>query len=1527
MKIDLFLKDKFLEFFLPIQVSGSYKFDDDTEEDELVNIEARNGKWVLCSNSWVSIVGSNNETIDEIELEPNKFYTLIKDKKPFIVYTCPLVEEGFKRYSYGEDVNIRIGRDSNCNFYYDNRYIDELICTITKRNGKLVITINTKKMMVVYVNEERIKKPETVINVGDVINVLGLKIYVLQNELIVNNPLNSLNVDTNSSFLREIVAPEQELKDREVRDEALYRVDEYFSKSPRIKRNIENVTVKIDKPGSDGFSKIESLVLTIIPMLSMVSSSVLTLVNDINRISSGETTIANTWPSLLTAGLMLVTSFIWPLIMKKIDAHDKKVKRRELYAKYNKYLELREEELKQIKLNQEAILRENLLCCSDCMKIINTKKFNFWSKRSEQNDYLEVRIGTANIPLDVEIDWPEDGFTLEQNDLEEAAKKLIEKYKYIENAPLGYSFNTNVLTAVMGAPDICYGFMSNVLLQLMTFYCYDELKFVIFTNDFNAKRWDYLKTSSYLFSNDKTVRYFISNLEDAREISNIMMPELGERMNLVGEQNVDPNYIKPHYIIICDSYEMYKKIDFLNTITEANASFGYSLIIIDNKINKLPSKCVNFINLNSGGSGLLTNSYEKAEIMNFHDEIDYSINMKEFVKKLSNIPIEIEGATATLPDSISFLEMEKVGKVEQLNILNRWNTNDSTKSLKAEVGVDEGRNLIYLDLHEKAHGPHGLIAGTTGSGKSEFIITYILSLAMNYSPDDVAFILIDYKGGGLAGAFENKSTGVKLPHLAGTITNLDVAEMNRTLVSIDSEVKRRQAEFNKARDLLGESTVDIYKYQGFYHEGRVENPIPHLFIISDEFAELKAQQPDFMDNLISVARIGRSLGVHLILATQKPSGVVNDQIWSNTKFRVCLKVQDTSDSNEMLKKPDAAMLKQAGRFYLQVGMDEIYLLGQSGWCGAKYYPSDKIQKKVDKSVNFINNTGAIIKSMEVGTQNANVKNQGDQVGAVLKEIISVAKMKNKEVKNLWLDNVPDVILTDEIEKKYAISHKPFEVCATIGEYDAPEVQKQGVVSYNLLKDGNLVVYGNDGTEREALINTILYSISKYHTSEEIQFYALDYGSEALRMFMNVPQCGGMVFSGEEDKYNNFLKMLQVETKKRKQLFANYGGEYKNYIVSSGSKLPLKLIILNNYEGICDGNKNFFEDFPGYIRDCTRYGIVYIITAGSYSGVGSKVLQNCNKALALKLKDSFTYSDVLNGKTKQMPKNVDGRGMCNINGIHEFQTCSITKTHAELSTFLLDFTNKLKEQNQPKSDMIPILPEHVAMSDVEKNISDLKNVPVGVIKKSLKIATIDLLTNYGSLVLASKIVTASGFVKSIVDVINKMERTEILFVDTTKDLAFVKGKVKAYFSEQFPVVLEKISSYVDKLLQIKDRGPNVILLFYGMSKIIDSLEKKDILEDLIVKVKKYENMSILLVEELNKVNGFMHDKWFKALYPQGEGVWIGTGFDSQGILKTSSYSSEYNKVYKKDMGFVVKDSVADLTKLIDFYYEEDGDEDE
>ena len=148
-----------------------------------------------------------------------------------------------------------------------------------------------------------------------------------------------------------------------------------------------------------------------------------------------------------------------------------------------------------------------------------------------------------------------------------------------------------------------------------------------------------------------------------------------------------------------------------------------------------------------------------------------------------------------------------------------------------------------------------------------------------------------------------------------------------------------------------------------YREGKIKEPMPHLLVVCDEFAELKQQQPEFMSELISTSRIGRSLGVHLILATQKPSGVVDDQIWSNARFKVCLKVQTEVDSNEMLKRPDAAFIKETGRFYFQVGNNELFEYGQSAWSGAKYIPVEHVRNKIDDSVNFISNSGLVLKTV------------------------------------------------------------------------------------------------------------------------------------------------------------------------------------------------------------------------------------------------------------------------------------------------------------------------------------------------------------------------------------------------------------------------------------------------------------------------------------------------------------------------------------------------------------------------------------
>ena len=548
---------------------------------------------------------------------------------------------------------------------------------------------------------------------------------------------------------------------------------------------------------------------------------------------------------------------------------------------------------------------------------------------------------------------------------------------------------------------------------------------------------------------------------------------------------------------------------------------------------------------------------EKIDVNQYQDILG-----RKSMEKLANTNLRMVSQAYALPKMITFLEMFDVGRIEHLVSANRWKENNPVKSLATPIGISTDGSLFCLDLHEKYQGPHGLVAGMTGSGKSEFIITYILSLAVNYHPNDVSMILIDYKGGGLAGAFQKGD--VKLPHIVGTITNIDKAGLQRSLVSIQSELRRRQVKFNQAREKTDEGTIDIYKYQKLYHDGIVKEPIPHLLIICDEFAELKQQQPDFMDELISVARIGRSLGVHLILATQKPAGVVNDQIRSNSRFGICLKVQDRQDSIDVIKRPDAADLKRVGQFYIQVGNNEYFALGQSAWAGASYEPSDIIKKKVDTSMKFVSNIGSVIKKVD-DTLKSPTRKDGEQLTNIVKYIYQLGKHENIKLKPLWLDNIPNVIMLDNIKKKYNIQKKENEVIPVVGEYDDPYNQRQGPVEIDFKKQGNVIVYGNAESGKETFISTMVYDIISTYSVKEAQMYLIDFGSEALKIFKDAPHIGDVVLSTDTEKINRLFEILQREMKRRTEILSNYDGDIKLYINDTGAEMPQVFIIINNFK--------------------------------------------------------------------------------------------------------------------------------------------------------------------------------------------------------------------------------------------------------------------------------------------------------------------------------------------------------------------------
>ena len=1370
MIIRLIKRTKIYNFHLPTTVEGNYwitDLDNSGNVRNLINVEEDNGYWRLNSNFDTKIV-VNNKEIDSVILKEYSLYFLkISSENDYIILYCsPSVDPVISKLKVPNGAKIVIGNGSNCHINYNYPLVSKTQACLTYDNSNWYIEDLGSKYGT-YVNNELISKKQ--LYHGDIIFIMGLKIIVLGDTIIFNNIGNLVSVVNNYfSAATPIIQPV--INDDNLIEENVefFKEEDYFFRSPRFKTGIEPVEITIDAPPTKQQEDDTPMILVLGPMLGMGMTSLLTGYNAVSGIMGGNATFKSALPTLITCFAMLLAMVLWPLLNKSYQKRRIRKREKERQEKYTQYIQEKKQKIASEMEKQKQALIENNITLDECSKIILNRKRNLWEREIDQSDFLNLRIGTGTLDFQGKVNYPEERFTLDDDNLQQLVFSVGRESKQLENVPINFSLINHNIVALIGDGKQKKSFIDGLILQIMTFHSYEDVKIVLFTNEKNIGRWDYLKVLPHCWNDSKTVRYFATNNDEAKELSLHLEQEFQSRKFRDSDHETkNLNYLsyKPYYVIISDDFKSIRELEIIKDICNQEVNIGYSLMIINNRITNLPNECHSFISIGDTMSGLFENELVSNKQKEFVADYNQNINMYECSKALFNIPIEVAKQESNLPTMLSFLEMYNVGKVEQLNILNRWKSNDPTKSLQAPVGVDKNRELFKLDLHEKFYGPHGLIAGMTGSGKSEFIITYILSMAINYSPNEVSFILIDYKGGGLAGAFHNKETGMKLPHLAGSITNLDTVEMNRSLASIQSELRRRQKIFNEARDSLNESTIDIYKYQALFREGLVKEPVTHLFIISDEFAELKQQQPEFMTQLISTARIGRSLGVHLILATQKPAGVVDDQIWSNSKFRVCLKVQDKSDSMDMIKCPNAAALKEVGRFYLQVGYNELFALGQSAWTGAKYYPMDKRRKKTDERIVIVDNIGNSIKSLETVKKDMSLKPQGEEITNIIKYLVNVSEEQNIRVKQLWLDRIPEFIYVEKLREKYSYLPQKFIINPIIGEFDDPNNQRQDLLTLPLSTEGNTIIYGSSGNGKELALTTLIYSSIVDHSPEEVNFYILDFGGETLKAFSKAPQVGDVVLSSEEEKVANLFKMLTGSLEERKKLFVDYNGDYNFYCNHSGKTLPTIVTIINNYDSYYELYEDYDEQLSTLTREGAKYGLIFVFTSNNVNSIRYRLKQNFKQNLVLQFNDPSDYSSILGNIDKKYPSKLYGRGLVLLDNVYEFQT-AYPYNHEKMAEYIRTISLKLAElYTENKARPIPILPNEVTKEFVSDYLGNMETLPVGVFKDSLNIATLNCIKNYSSIISGDDISEHTSFIYNLLDIFKTINNLGITVIDT------------------------------------------------------------------------------------------------------------------------------------------------------------------
>lgn len=1001
-----------------------------------------------------------------------------------------------------------------------------------------------------------------------------------------------------------------------------------YSRSPRLIHNIEHEEIEILPPPIIGGKPEISWVSTLLPVIATLSVAVLVTV-----LMSNTMMLIYTLPMTVVGLIVSIVNY-----RNQVTKFNATVSARQ--ENYISYIAETETYIQEKQKQQLFSLNTTNPATAECFDIVDNMNPNLWERRPTDEDFLSVRVGHGKVSSCVQLLIPRDELSLEKDDLRDLPKELYRQYNLIDNAPINVDILRSGVSGIVGLKTSRLQLIKNVIVQLTTHYCYTDLRMVCIYNKSDEIELRWVRELPHFMDEDRKKVFVASSIGDAEILLKDFSDILEQRAQSLSLRKPENGQVTtPYYLFLILEPSFVDEGAAINKYILRSPGLSVGTIIAADEISDLPKECNEIIEVESGKGRVFCKDRAAISTGFLIDDVSGK-SFTIFAKTIRKMICEEEVKLFTLPKSVTFLEMYGVEKAAELEPLKRWKKNDPISSLAVPIGIGADGEPFYLDLHEKSHGPHGLVAGTTGSGKSEFLLSYILSLAVNFHPDEVAFVLIDYKGGGLAGAFDDPERGLHLPHLLATITNLDGSTIQRSLVSIESELARRQRIFNDAKSLSEESTLDIYKYQKLYREKRVNKPLPHLFIISDEFAELKQQQPEFMDKLISIARIGRSLGVHLILSTQKPGGVVNDQILSNTKFKVCLKVQDRNDSMEVLGRSEAAEIKETGRFYLQVGYDEWFAMGQSAWSGAPY-KDEVIEEKLKKS-RFRGSLGRA----EEKESSSSLKKPvlGTELLNIVKLLSDTANNEGIPKRSLWEPELQTCIPIESLNTGTCANN------VVIGMMDDPENQKQFPLVIDLAQSNHILIVGGSGSGKTQLCQALILHMAEKLSPVQFNFYVLDFSSHLMRLMKGMPHCGAVLTEDDAPKIKSFFEIINSIVSERKKLFLEL--EVDNYESACAVReIPLILVVIDNLSGLnaTKEGSEFVYKLPDYLKNSAKYGVIYLITSSYLNDVSTRIRQGAGTLIALSLKDKYDYAEFLHCPVEYLPPKIPGRALYNWNG--------------------------------------------------------------------------------------------------------------------------------------------------------------------------------------------------------------------------------------------------------------------------------------
>lgn len=858
---------------------------------------------------------------------------------------------------------------------------------------------------------------------------------------------------------------------------------------------------------------------------------------------------------------------------------------------------------------------------SDVVSAIRSHGALMWTRRPEHDDFLSVCLGVGALPSAITAALPSRGESYPG--FWERLLEARDELRLVDGVPVADNLRSCGSLGIAGAPDRARALTRALAIQLAGLHSPAELVLAALTSSTATAQWQWMgwlpHTSSasspvegdHLADTRGGAARLLTALEQVvaqRAGVDIADVEPSPRRDLASDEPSAPSRV-PAIVVLVEDGAVADR-NRLIRLAETGPDVNVHVMWIAASVDRLPAACRTFIALDEGGG---TGGFVRRGLVSAPLLCD-SLTLDE-VKDLARLMACVEDAGAVvdaaedIPRAVSYLDLHGYESIEPGIYAQRWKADPQHEkrpfTLRALVGAG-GDGPCYLDL--RSQGPHALVGGTTGAGKSEFLQSWILGMAAAYGPDRVTFLLVDYKGGS---AFADC---VNLPHSVGLVTDLTPQLVERALTSLRAELRFRERLLHdkRAKDL--ESLV---------RSGDPAAP-PSLVIVIDEFAALVTEVPDFVDGVVDIAQRGRSLGLHLILATQRPAGVIKDNLRANTPLRIALRMADESDSADILGVRDAAHVDASlpGRALARTGPGRV-LPFQAAYAGghsspAKEAPPIEVRELAMGTRAEWTPPASTAATAAIGPT--------DAARAVAAMRAAMEELELPLPRRPWLDELSPVYDLAALCAE-ARSH------IVVGLVDDPARQRQAPAVFDPDAEGNVVFYGSSGSGRSTALRTVALGATLAQDGGPVHIYGIDAASGGLDPLRPLPHVGAILDVEDAERVGRLMRRLVAMVDERA---ARYGAVHASHVTeyraaAGAPEEPRVLLLIDGYGAFQSeymnevGRHETFAHFAKVLSEGRSVGIHVVLTADRAGAIHSSIQAQLSRVMALRLNDDNQYA--------------------------------------------------------------------------------------------------------------------------------------------------------------------------------------------------------------------------------------------------------------------------------------------------------------